>query len=455
MERILNTDAVKHVGEKIKVAGWLDTIRSHGGIVFLDLRDRSAVLQVVCSPALTKDLKQEDVLEIDGEVKKRPPQMVNPHLATGQVELKAEKISVLAKADVLPFDLKDLKLSLPTLLDWRPLTLRSPKIKAIFKIQESIIDSFRRTLKDLDFFEFQAPLIVPTNAEGGAEVFHIDYYKSDAYLAQSPQLYKQIMVGGFERVFTVTQIFRAEPSVTTRHLSEYTSLDAEMAFIKSWEELMEVVEVVIKNTANDLAKNCQAELKMHDAASPTVPDRIPQIKMREAQTIVFERTGRDHRKEPDLDPDDEKEICQFAKEKYGSDFVFITHYPTKKRPFYTYADPADPDYTLSFDLLCRGLEIVTGGQRINDYETLVKNLKQWGNDVKDFQFYLQAFKYGLPPEGGFAVGAERLVKQILGLENIREASLFPRDMIRVDQRFSSFKEKPRAKKSPVRRKKKK
>jgi nondiscriminating aspartyl-tRNA synthetase len=436
MKRILNIETIKYVGKKMKVCGWVNSLRHHGGIVFLDLRDRSGILQVVSEPKLAEGIKEEYALEIEGEIKKRPIKMINPELETGEIELKAEKIKILAKARSLPFDLKELKLSLPKLLDFRPLTLRNEKIKTIFKIEEEVIDSFRKVMKDLGFFEFQAPTIVGTATEGGAEVFHLDYYKYDAYLAQSPQLYKQILVGAFERVFTVTKAFRAEPSVTTRHLSEYISLDAEMGFIDSWEDLMDTCEIVIRNIFSDIEKNCQKELKMFGKTLPKLSQKIPRLKMREAQEIIFQRTGKDNRREPDLEPDDEKEICQFAKEEYNSDLIFITHYPTKKRPFYTYPDLKDPEHTLSFDLLCRGMEIVTGSQRINDYQMLVKNIKKFGLDPKNFQYYLQVFKYGMPPEGGFAMGAERIVKQILNLENIREASLFPRDMERIDQRLS-------------------
>jgi len=334
---------------------------------------------------------------------------------------------------------------LPKLLDFRPLTLRNKKIKAIFQIEKEVIKSFRKTMEDLGFFEFQAPTIVSTATEGGAEVFHLDYYKYDAYLAQSPQLYKQILVGAFERVFTIAKGFRAEPSVTTRHLSEFISLDAEMGFINSWEEIMEVCQITIGNIFSQVEKNCSSELKMFGATIPALTKKIPCLKMREAQEIIFQKTGRDKRKEMDLDPEDEREICKFAKEKYNSDLIFITHFPTKKRPFYTYPDPDDPKYTLSFDLLCRGMEIVTGSQRIHEYQKLLKNIKKFGLDPKNFQFYLQTFKYGLPPEGGFAMGAERIVKQILGLENIRQASLFPRDMERIDQRLSLFQTKKKKK----------
>lgn len=459
MKRILISETIKYPDQKIKVCGWVNTRRDHGKIVFIDLRDRSGVLQVVCKPEIIGKAGEEYVLAIEGIVRKRPGNSANKDIGTGEIELQAEKVEILAESESLPFDFmaKDLNLQLPTLLDWRPLTIRNPKIKNIFKVAESITDSFKKTAKSLDFTEFQSPNIVPAVAEGGAEIFHVDYYKYDAYLAQSPQLYKQIMLGAFEKVFTVTHVYRAEPSITTRHLAEYTSLDAEMAFIDSWQELMDVCETIIKNMFIDLENSCQKELSLLEAKLPEVGEKIPRLKMREAQEIVFERTGRDNRKEPDLQPEDEQEICQWAKEKHGSELVFVTHYPTKKRPFYTYADPADPEYTLSFDLLCRGLEIVTGGQRINDYKKLVKNIEAWGNDVKSFEFYLQAFRYGLPPEGGFAFGLERIVKQVLGLKNVREANPFPRDMERIDIRLSTMqnqKKKKPAKKSGPKKKKK-
>ncbi|MFH1037018.1 MAG: aspartate--tRNA(Asn) ligase [Patescibacteria group bacterium] len=436
MQRTLTNQTPNFVGQDVKVSGWVDTRRDHGKIVFLDLRDRTGMLQVVCSPELVEGIKDEDVIEIEGKVQSRPEKMVNPELETGKVELQAQIIKVLAKSEPLPFDIKELKVTLPTLLDFRPLSLKNPKIRAIFKIEEEIINSFRRTLQELGFTEFQAPVIVPANAEGGAAVFHIDYYDYDAYLTQSPQLYKQITMQGFERVFAINKVFRAEPSVTTRHITEFISLDMEMSFIDSWEDLMDVAESVIRNMCSDIEKNCAKEMKLLGVVAPQLGEKIPRMKMRDAQEIIFERTKRDNRKEPDLEPDDEKEICEYTKEKFGSEVVFITHYPTKKRPFYTFTDPKDPDYTLSFDLLFRGLEVITGGQRINEYEKLVANIKKWGNDPKDFEYYLQAFKYGMPPEGGFAIGLERIVKQILGLENVREASLFPRDMERIDEKLS-------------------
>ena len=448
MKRTLNKETIKEAGKEVSISGWVQTIRAHGKIVFFDLRDRSGILQVVFIPGSAayeamKEVKPEWVVRIEGIINKRPEKMVNPNLETGDVEMEAKEMKVLAKSDPIPFDYteRDIQATLPVILDNRPLTIRNEKIKAAFKVGDELTDSFRKTLKSEGFTEFQSPNIVPAVAEGGAEIFKIDYYKNKAYLAQSPQLYKQIMLGAFERVFTIARVFRAEPSVTTRHISEFTSLDVEMAFIESWEEVMSMCKTVIKNIVKDVWEKCQKEIGLYGMEKPKLGEEIPKVKMREAQEIIFKRTERDHRKEPDLDPEDEKEICQWALGEYGSDFIFITHYPTKKRPFYTFADPKDSDYTLSFDLLFRGLEIVTGGQRINDYEKLTANIKKWGNDVKNFSFYLQAFKYGLPPEGGFAIGQERMVKQLLGLSNLREAVPFPRDMERIDLRLSLNKKK--------------
>jgi len=447
MKRTLISDITNNLGKTVKVAGLVQNKRDHGKMVFIDLGDRSGILQVVGKENLSV-LKPEDVVEITGLVKNRPQKDVNDKIATGRIELEAQDLNVLSKAEELPFDMAadNLNVELPTLLDWRALSLRHPKVKAIFKVQETIIQGFREVLKQDGFTEIQAPTIVPTATEGGAEIFKIKYYDKDAFLAQSPQLYKQIMVGVFERVFTLAHAYRAEPSVTTRHLSEYLSLDVEMGFVESFQEIMEEVERVVRYIFQKLNKERIVELKLFSATTPPLPVKIPQLKMREAQQIIFERTGRDNRQEPDLEPEDEKEICRYALGKYGSELIFITHYPTKKRPFYTFPDPQDPEYTCSFDLLGRGLEWVTGGQRINDYQQLLENVKKRGNKPADFELYLQAFRFGMPPEGGFAIGAERVTMQILGLNNLREASLFPRDMERIDQRLSAIKSKKKPKK---------
>ena len=441
MLRTLIAEIKDKVGETVKVGGWVQTRRDHGKIVFLDVADRSGILQVVLNGEKAGDLHPQDVVYITGKVAARPEHLVNKNIPTGGVELQGEIVELLSKAADLPFDMggKDLDLQLPTLLDNRSLTLRHPKVKAIFKIQEIVIDAFREGLKRKDFTEFQAPVIIPQTAEGGADVFEVKYFDYKAFLAQSPQFYKQIMVGVFERVFTVNKTLRAEPSVTTRHLTEVTTLDAEFGFIENWHEVMEMAEYVIKFILKRVEDEGAEYLKYFDTTVPKVSENIPHIKLREAQEIIFKRTGRDNRKEPDMEPEDEREISKWAAQEHGSDLVFITHYPVSKRPFYTYEDPEDPGYTLSFDLIGRGTEWLTGGQRIHNLETLEKNAKERGVDLKKSELYMQTFKYGMPPEGGFSFGSERIVMHILGLENIRQASLFPRDMERVDIRLSTLK----------------
>lgn len=447
MKRILASETIKNTDKEVLLKGWVKTRRDHGKLTFLDLRDRSGIVQLVVNPQISpqahqvaQEIRPEYVVSLTGKVNKRPKEMVNPELPTGTVEIEVKTLEILTKAEELPFDLggPTLNLNLETLLDHRPLSLRHPKIQAIFKVQETIVQSFRQTLKDLDFVEIQVPTIVPVATEGGAEVFQIDYYDRDAYLAQSPQLYKQITISAFERVFTLAHAYRAEPSVTTRHLSEYLSLDAEVSFIDSWEELMDLAEKVIVSMIQAARTNNKWELSLLKVNLLEIKGKIPRIKLRQAQEIIFKRTGKDHRKEPDLDPADEKEMCLWASEEHGSPFVFITHFPTKKRPFYTLPDPQDPESTLSFDLLGISEEWVTGGQRINDYQMILEHIKKWGNKPEDFTTYLEVFRYGMPPEGGFAIGLERVTKDILGLGNVREASLFPRDIERIDQRFSQI-----------------
>ncbi len=443
MKRTLARDCPGQVGKKVIVEGWVQTKRDHGKISFIDLLDRTGIIQVVGNGEVMSSLKPQYVVSIEGVVQARPSSMANDKIQTGTVELKAESVKVLSAAQELPFDLnmQTLDLELPTLLDFRGLTLRHPKVRAIFKVQEAIIDEFRKSLKRKEFTEFQSPVIIPQGAEGGSEMFEVKYFGHKAFLAQSPQFYKQIMVGVYERVFTVNKTLRAEPSVTTRHLTEVTTLDAEFGFIQDWQELMDVVDDTIRDIFKRVETDCRQELQLMEATVPKVSAKIPRIKLREAQEIIFKRTKRDSRKEPDLAPEDEREICKWAREVHKSDLVFVTHYPVSKRPFYTYADPKDPEYTLSFDLIGRGTEWLTGGQRINDLDNLIKKAKERGVDIKKSALYLQAFQFGMPPEGGFSFGSERITMHILGLKNVREASLFPRDMERVDVRLSTQKDK--------------
>jgi nondiscriminating aspartyl-tRNA synthetase len=439
--RTLVKDTIRKSGEKVTLKGWVSTKRDHGKLTFIDLRDRSGKIQLVGYQKMS-ELGNEDAIEVTGTIKERSEKSVNLNLNTGKIEVDVESYTVLGKAAPLPFDMSkdELDLELPTLLDHRALVLRHPKVQAIFKVQAVVIDSFREFMKEKEFFEFQAPSIAPAVAEGGAEVFMVEYFEHKAFLSQSPQLYKQIVMTAFERVFSVNKIFRAEPSVTTRHLTEVVSLDAEWGFIESWTEVRDMADACVKYIFKQLSEKCDNELKLFNAELPSIIEKTPTLSLKEAQQKIFDAFGRDVRNEKDLNPEDERELCQLIKKETGSDLVFVYGYPTKKKPFYVYPNPENPEVNEGMDLLCRGVEWLSGGRRINDYAQLVKHVEEWNQDPEKISMFLEAFKYGVPPEGGFAFGAERITKQILGLENIREASMFPRDMERIDFRLSKMKE---------------
>ena len=445
MERTLALETREKVGQEVKLKGWVNRRRDHGKIIFIDLRDRSGLIQLVITAPLSQspelaEIKPEYVVEVIGAVTARGEKTVNPDLPTGTVEVKVSEIKTLAKASSLPFDMsgEELNLELPTLLDHRSLTLRHPKVRQIFKVQETILDAFRQTAKELGCVEIVVPTISASATEGGAEVFFVDYFGRKAYMTQSPQLYKQMLVPVFERVYTIAKAYRAEPSVTTRHITESTQMDCEFGYV-DFETLLDYLEKVGASMLKAVEEKNSEEL-----ASYNVPKvafgKVPRLKLKEAQEIIYKEFGRDVRNERDMNPQDEVDICKWALEKHGSDFVTITHFPTKKRAFYTMPDPQNPEFSLSYDLLFRGLEILSGSQRINDYEELVLAIKDRGMDPKNFEMYLMAFKYGMPPEGGFSFGLERLTMKALELSNIREASLYPRDMERVDFRLPRLQE---------------
>ncbi|MDP2593991.1 MAG: aspartate--tRNA(Asn) ligase [bacterium] len=437
MERTLIGELGRHIGQTVTIAGWVDVRRDHGKLIFLDIRDRSGKVQVICltnhPEALAEgvQVRPEWVVSIEGVVNERPEKMRTDG-PNGGVELEATNITVIAQAAELPFE-KDAEVNIDTLLDYRPLTLRSSRERAVFKIQSEILIAYRAFLAGEGFVEFQAPRLIGDDAEGSGEVFEVPYfYGTTAHLATSPQLYKQIMVGVFERVFTTGNVFRAEKHSTTRHLNEYTSLDMEMGFIQSHTDVMAVENRLMRYISEHLKKTCVDEFALLGSEIPLVPNEIPRMKLRAAQELIFKETGKDSRTEPDLDPEDERWLCQWSRREHDCDFVFITHYPVAKRPFYTMEDPEDPGYTKSFDLLFRGVEITTGGQRRHDYENLVEGARMKGLDPDKFSFYLQAFKYGIPPHGGWGMGLERLTQKICGLTNVKEATLFPRDINRID-----------------------
>ena len=441
MERTLIKDIPANIGKEITVKGWVDVRRDMGKLIFLDLRDMTGRVQAVVLPnhkeagVIAATLRPEWVVEVKGKVNARPPKTIKEGEPNGAVELEVLDIKVLAAAKELPFE-KNAEVNLDTYLDHLPLTLRTEKAKATFKVQAMIIAAFREYLNSQGFTEFQSPKLIGEDAEGGANSFEVEYFGHKAHLGQSPQLYKQIMAGVFERVYATGNVYRAEKHSTSRHVNEYTSLDIEMAFIKDHTDVMALETEFLRHIMKRLKESCAAEFALHKAEISEVPEKIPSFKLREAQEIIKKEYGTDCSKEPDLEPQHERWLSEYAKKKFNSDFVFITHFPISKRPFYTYEDESDPGYAKGGDLLFRGVEITTLAQRIHDYDTLVASLVKRGLDPEKFRFYLQAFKYGMPPHGGLGLGLERLTAKLLNLENVKEATLFPRDINRIDNLLS-------------------
>ncbi len=442
--RIFIKDLSSRVGEEVIIAGWVNVRRDQGKMVFFDMRDMTGIVQCITLPnheeaiAQAKDVRLEWVLKITGLVNKRPEKNIKTGVLNGDIELEILNIEVLSEAAALPFDmsLDGYNLELTTELDNRALVFRQQKVQAVFKVQETVIDSFREFMKQNMFFEFQAPSIVPATAEGGAEVFQLNYFDKKAFLSQSPQLYKQIVMSAFERCFSVNKVFRAEPSSTTRHLTEVVSLDAEMGFIDSWTDVRDMAEETVRHILKQVETKNSEHLKTLGVILPTMIDKTPTLSLREVQQKIFEKFGRDVRGDKDMNPQDEREICEIIKEETGSDFVFIYGYPTRQKPFYVYPNPAEPEYNEGMDLICRGVEWLSGGRRINDHKQLMEHVKIWNMNPDKVKMFLEAFKYGVPPEGGFAFGAERITMQLLNLKNIREACMFPRDMNRIDDRLN-------------------
>ena len=440
--RIYIKDLKENVGKEVVVAGWVDVRRDQGKMVFFDVRDMTGLVQCVALPSRgeviekAKEIRPEWVLKITGIVNKRPEKNINTGVLNGDVELEVLGIEVLSQAKELPFAL-DAELNFDTYLDYLPLTLRTQRAKDIFTVQATILQAYRDSLRAQNFTEFEAPALVGGDAEGGAAAFKVEYYyEQTAYLATSPQFYKQIMVAPFERAFTVAKIFRAEKSATTRHLSEATCLDFEMVFIENEREPMKVLENAIRDTVKIVGEKHEDIFVRFKTSVPEVPDEIPIFTLVEAQALIEKEFNRKIENTDDMSPEDERQICEYAKKNLHSDFVFITRFPTKKRAFYTYEDPAEVPFSRGFDLFFRGLEINSGAQRIHNYDSLVARIKERGMDPEKFSYYLQAFKYGMPPHGGSSTGLERFTARMLELPNVKEATAFPRDMNRIDTRLS-------------------
>ena len=440
--RIYIKDLKDNVGKEVTIAGWVDVRRDQGKMVFFDMRDMSGKVQCVTLPShaeaidVAKEIRPEWVLKITGLVNKRPEKNVKAGVINGDVELEVTGIEVMSKAVELPFELNE-EINLDTHLDNLPFTLRSERTKDIFTMQSSILEAYRSSLRSQGFTEFMSPSIVGGDAEGGSAAFKLEYFKEHtAFLATSPQLYKQIMVGAFEKVSTIAKAFRAEKSSTTRHVSEATQMDFEMGFIKNEREPMKVLENVIRDVVKTVGEKHKGIFTRFNTTVPEIPAEIPVFTLAEAQALVAKEFNRTIEDTSDMSPEDERQLCEYAKKNLGSDFVFITRFPTKKRAFYTYEDSSEAPFSRGFDLLFRGLEINSGAQRIHNYDDLVERIIDRGMDPEKFSYYLQAFKYGMPPHGGSSTGLERMTARMLELANVKEATAFPRDMNRIDKRLA-------------------
>ena len=421
----------EYEGKEIRMNGAVHTIRHMGEVAFVILRKSRGLVQCVYEAGITdfdiRELKEESAVEVMGVVKaeERAPQ---------GFEIRLKEIRGLSRpAEPLPLAVSKWKLntSLEAKLSLRPISLRNVRERAKFKIQEGIVRGFRDYLLSRDFTEIRTPKIVARGAEGGSNVFKLEYFNKKAELGQSPQFYKQTMVGVYDRVFEAAPVFRAEKHNTTRHLNEYTSLDFEMGYIDSFRDVMDMETGMLQYVIKLLEQDYKKELDMLGVTLPEV-GRIPVVRFDQAKELVSRKYDRKIRNPYDLEPEEELLIGRYFQEEYGSDFVFVTHYPSKKRPFYAMDDPADPRFTLSFDLLFRGLEVTTGGQRIHDYREITAKMEKRGMDPEDIASYLMIFKYGMPPHGGLGIGLERLTMRLLDEQNVREASLFPRDVTRLE-----------------------
>lgn len=429
MDRVLAAEIAAHIGERVRLAGWLHHHRELSRLTFLLLRDRSGIAQVVVEGDVGADsarVPSESVIEVTGYV-------VASSQAPGGAEVIDPSIRVLSEAEPPPVELHrpELKESLPYLLDHAAVSLRHPRRRAVAEVTAASLFGFRRSLDYLGFTEVVTPKLVGSATESGANVFPIDYFGRRAYLAQSPQLYKQVMVGVLERVFEVGPVFRAEPSDTVRHLAEYMSLDVEMGFIESYTDVMRVAQHVVSEMLSVIRERAEPACNLLALDVPGVPTEIPVVDFVAAQQMI-ERGTREHvLGEPDLAPAHERWLGQWARAEYGSDFLFVVGYPISKRPFYTHPDPRRPEFSNSFDLLFRGVELITGGQRLHLYADYRDALAARKQDASPIAGYLDAFRHGMPPHGGFAIGLERWVWLLTQKSNIREVTLFPRDMNRL------------------------
>ena len=425
MERTLINSVSHHISKEVLIKGRIINLRKMGGISFVQVQDYTGKIQTVWGKEIPA--KMGDAVEVIGFVKK-------DERAKGGYEIEGNEMVVIAtNIEEYPFDLSKpkLNLQLTTLLDSRPLSVRHSKVQAIFKLYDILLEAYETAMREEGFIEIKTPKIIGAASEGGANVFKINYFDKHAYLAQSPQFYKQIMVGAFERVFEIGSVFRAEPHFTTRHVNEYISLDAEMGFINDYQDVMKELNKTLVKIFNDLTKKGGKYLKEYDVEIPEVPNKIPSVKLSEIKEIIKKKYKYEISADTDIDPEGERLAGRYAKEEFNSDFIFITHYPFSDRPFYTMRSKENPEETYGFDLIYKGMEIATGGQREHIYASLMKNMKEKKVSGKGMEFYLDVFKFAMPPHGGWGMGSERIIQQILNLGSVKEAVLFPRDVKRL------------------------
>jgi nondiscriminating aspartyl-tRNA synthetase len=431
VERTWTCELPGRSGDRVLLKGWLHRLRRLSGVSFLVLRDARGLAQVVVDdPALAAQLgglAAESVLEVEGYA-------VAAAQAPGGVEVRDPAVRVLVATEGPPpvnLFQPTLRAQLPTVLDHAAVTLRHPRRRACWELAAASMSGFRATLRAQGFTEIKTPKLVAAATEGGANVFPVDYLGKRAFLAQSPQFYKQTLVGVFERVFEVGPVFRAEPHDTPRHLNEYVSLDAEMGFIRDHRDVMALLRDAVAGMASAVLAEAPSAVALLGARVPEVPAEVPSVDFREAQAMIAPATGEDLAPEVDLAPAHEAWLGEWARREHGSDFLFVTGYPMAKRPFYTHPDAAEPARSNSFDLLYRGQELVTGGQRLHRHADYLRALAARGLDPSAFAGYLEAFRHGMPPHGGFGMGLERWVSRLVEAANIREVSLFPRDLARL------------------------
>ncbi len=424
MQRTLARELRGRVGHPVRLEGWMHNLRRMGGIAFLLLRDRSGSAQVVLEDTSPLDgCLPETVVRVEGRVVEEPRARMG-------VEVRDARVEVLVPVrEPLPFEINKgpLKANLDTFLDHAAVGLRHPERQAVFRIASAITEAYSEWMRSHGFVQISTPKLVGSATEGGANLFRVDYFGRDAFLAQSPQIYKQITVGVFERVFEIGHAYRAERHYTTRHVNEYVSLDMEMGFVRDHRDVMEALVAVLRHVFSALEERHGEDLERAGGRVPEIGE-VPTLDFDEAQELLASLG--EHPDGRDLAPSEERALGRWAEER-GSELVFVTGFPTAERPFYTMPEPGRPDRTRSFDLLFRGMEVVTGGQRLHRYEDVREAIRLRGYDESGFAAYLEAFRYGMPPEGGFAIGAERLLARLLEVENVREAALFPRDVNRL------------------------